>query len=164
MAEFVGLSAEERQLVRATAPQLLKRADELTAAIYDHFLKFPQTAKFFLTETGEVDQERIDRRKHSLARWLLGAIDFNIEEDFPVFLLAMGLVHSHPGTHREHLGSVPSRFMIGTMSFVQTAITKLLLEDMEDREQAVRAAVAWNKQLMVQLDVLLAGYVTERPI
>ena len=76
----------------------------------------------------------------------------------------MGLVHSHPGTHREHLGSVPARFIIGTMSFVQTAFTQVLTQEMEDRDEALRAAVAWNKQLMVQLDVLLAGYMTERPI
>ena len=52
MADFVGLTAEERELVRSTSPHLLKHADELTGAIYDHFLKFPDAARFFLTETG----------------------------------------------------------------------------------------------------------------
>jgi hypothetical protein len=35
---------------------------------------------------------------------------------------------------------------------------------MDDPEAAMRAAVAWSKLLMVQLDVLLAGYVPQQPI
>ena len=34
---------------------------------------------------------------------------------------------------------------------------------MPDPAQALRASAAWNKLLMLQLDVLLAGYVTETP-
>ena len=28
---------------------------------------------------------------------------------------------------------------------------------------ALRASVAWNKMLMVQLDILLAGYISDTP-
>jgi len=164
MVEFVGLTPDELELVQSTGPILLAHADELTSAIYDHFLKFPESRQFFLTEDGAVDPERIDRRKHSLARWLQASIDFRIDEEFPVFLLAIGLSHGHPPTHRAHLGSVPARFMIGTISFAQTALAQLLNQDMDDPAAAMRASVAWNKLLMVQLDVLLAGYVTEQPI
>ncbi len=163
MVEFVGLSPEELELVRATAPLLLPHAEELTGAVYDHFLKFPRTRQFFLTDEGEVNQERLDRRRHSLIRWLRATIDFKVDEEFPVSMLAAGLVHSHPPSHRAHLGSIPSRYMIGTISFVQTALAQLLLEEMDDAAQAMRASVAWSKLLMVELDVLLAGYVTELP-
>jgi hypothetical protein len=142
---------------------VLKHADELTDAIYDHFLKFPQARQFFLTQTGAVDQAQLARRKHSLARWLRNAIDFKVDEDFPIYLLAVGIVHSHPPTHRSHLGSIPSRYMIGTISFAQTALAEVLRQEMADLDQAMRAAAAWNKLLMVQLDVLLAGYITELP-
>ena len=164
MVEFVGLTPDELVLVQFTAPILLAHAEELTSAIYDHFLKFPEARKFFLAEDGEVDPERIDRRKHSLVRWLQASIDFKVNEDFPVFLLAIGLSHSHPPSHRAHLGSIPARFMIGTISFAQTALAELLYQDMVDPAEAMRASLAWNKLLMVQLDVLQAGYVTERPI
>ena len=30
-------------------------------------------------------------------------------------------------------------------------------------ELAIRAASAWNKMLMLQLDIMMAGYVTEVP-
>ena len=163
MADFVGFTDEDLALVRESGPILLERADELTAAVYDHFLRFPSTARFFLTPEGEIDQSRLDRRKHSLARWLRNSIDFKLDEQFPVFLLAMGVVHSNPSMERGYLGSVPARFMIGTMSFAQTAIAGVLAEDMDDTTRVLRTSVAWNKLLMLQLDVLLAGYVTETP-
>ena len=163
MADFVGFTDEDLVLVRESGPILLDRADELTSAVYDHFLQFPSTARFFLTPDGEIDQSRLDRRKHSLARWLRNSIDFQLDEQFPVFLLAMSVVHSNPSLERGYLGSVPARFMIGTMSFAQTAIAGVLAEDMEDPSQVLRTSVAWNKLFMLQLDVLLAGYVTETP-
>lgn len=163
MADFMGFSDEDLELVRASGPMLLDRAEELTSAVYDHFMQFPQTARFFLTPEGEIDQTRLDRRKHSLARWLRHSIDFQLDEQFPVFLLAMGVVHSNPSLERGYLGSVPARFMIGTMSFAQTAIAGVLLEEMSDPVRALRTSCAWNKLLLLQLDVLLAGYVTETP-
>ena len=164
MVEFVGLDREGLDLVQASAPILVDHAEELTSAIYDHFLKFPKTAQFFLTEQGEVDKERIERRKHTLVRWLSNTLQLETDGNFIGFLLAIGVVHSHPPTHRAHLGSVPSRFMIGTMSFAQTAIAELLWQEMDDPERAVRASAAWNKLLMVQLDLLLAGYVNDVPM
>lgn len=163
MADFVLFTDEDLALVRESGPILLDRADELTSAVYDHFLQFPPTARFFLTPEGEIDQSRLDRRKHSLARWLRNSIDFQLDEQFPVFLLAMGVVHSNPSLERGYLGSVPARFMIGTMSFAQTAIAGVLAEEMDDPVNVLRTSTAWNKVLMLQLDVLLAGYVTETP-
>jgi hypothetical protein len=163
MADFVGFTEDDLALVRTSGPILLARAEELTTAVYDHFLQFPATARFFLTPEGEIDQTRLDRRKHSLARWLRHSIDFQLDEQFPVFLLAMGVVHSNPSLERGYLGSVPARFMIGTMSFAQTAIASVLSADMADPARVLRTSTAWNKLLMLQLDVLLAGYVSETP-
>ena len=92
-----------------------------------------------------------------------GSVDFKIDEDYPIRLLATGIVHSHPPSHRAHLGSVPSRYMVASMSFIQTAVAEILRKELDDQGLAMRASVAWNKMLMVQLDILLAGYVTETP-
>jgi len=163
MADFVGLGEEELALIRETSSVVLEHADSLTASVYDNFLKFPGSRKFFLNADGEVDDVRLDRRKHSLARWLRGSIDFKIDEDYPIRVLATGIVHSHPPVHRAHMGSIPSRFMIGTISFTQTALAELLHREMEDAGLAARASAAWNKLMMLQLDILLAGYLTETP-
>ena len=163
VAGFVGLDQGELEIIQSTRDLVLDRGDELTAEVYDHFLKFPETRRFFLDEDGEVNEEKLERRKHSLMRWLKGSIDFKIDEDYPIRLLATGIVHSHPPSHRAHLGSIPFRFMIGSISFVQTALARIFQEEMEDPQEAQRASVAWNKMLMVQLDILLAGYVSETP-
>jgi len=163
LAAFVGLDQAELDLIKSTSAAVLKNADDVTAAVYDNFLKFPETRRFFLGADGEVDEVRLDRRKHSLARWLRGSIDFKIDRDYPVRVLATGIVHSHPPSHRAHLGSIPSRFMVASMSFIQTALADVLREELEDQDLAMRASIAWNKMLMLQLDILLAGYVTETP-
>ena len=163
LAAFVGLDQSELDLIKSTSHAVLKNVDDLTAAVYDNFLKFPETRRFFLEADGEVDEVRLDRRKHSLARWLRGSIDFKIDYDYPIRVLATGIVHSHPPSHRAHLGSIPSRFMVASMSFIQTALADVLRDELEDQDLAMRASIAWNKVLMLQLDILLAGYVTETP-
>ena len=70
MVSFVGLADEDCRLVRASASIVMEHAEGLTTAIYDHFLKFPQARKFFVTEDGQVDEERLARRKHTLVRWI----------------------------------------------------------------------------------------------
>ena len=163
LAAFVGLDQSELDLIKLTSDAVLKNADDLTAAVYDNFLKFPETRRFFLESDGEIDEVRLTRRKHSLARWLRGSIDFKIDNDYPIRVLATGIVHSHPPTHRAHLGSIPSRFMVASMSFIQTALADVLRDELEDQDLAMRASIAWNKMLMLQLDILLAGYVSETP-
>jgi hemoglobin-like flavoprotein len=163
VADFVGLGQTELDLIQATREVVLERGEELTAAVYDHFLEFPESRRFFADENGHVNDERLTRRKHSLLRWLRGSIDFKIDEDYPIRLLATGIVHSHPPSHRAHLGSIPSRYMIGTISYIQTAISEILHRNIADPGEAALASAAWNKMLMVQLDILLAGYVIDVP-
>ncbi len=163
LAEFVGLDQEGLELIQSTRDLILEHGDDLTAAVYDNFLDFPETRRFFADEHGEVNEDRLTRRKHSLMRWLRGSVDFQMDTDYPIRVLAMGIVHSHPPLHRAHLGSVPARFMIGTIGYIQAAVTDLLRRELKDQGLAIRAAEAWNKMLMLQLDIMLAGYINEVP-
>jgi hypothetical protein len=153
---FVGLSEGDVEVIRASAPIVLRREGELTTALYDHFLKFPDSARFFLGEDGEPDLVRIERRKHSLGRWLRETAEVATGQEFSYYLLAVGLSHSHrahgPG------GVVPARLMVGAMSLAQSALARVFAADMADPREALAASVAWNKLLLVQLNVLLLGY------
>ena len=53
--------------------------------------------------------------------------------------------------------------MVGTMGYIQAAVTDLLRRELEDQDLAIRAASAWNKMLMLQLDIMMAGYVDDVP-
>lgn len=156
LMEFVGLDEADTATIRSTAPIILKHEQAITSALYEHFLKFPATARFFLKEDGSPDQQRLERRKHSLGRWLRETAEVAMTHDFVYYLLAVGISHSHrefgPG------GKIPPQFMVGAMSVAQTAFARLFQAEFGDLQRAFEAALAWNKLLLVHLNVLLLGY------
>jgi len=156
MMEFVGLDEVDVAAIHRSAPAVLRHADRITGALYEHFLAFPRSARFFLREAGGVDTERLERRKHSLARWLRESAVVAMTPDFSYYLLAVGLSHSHraPGSS----GAIPLHLMIGAMSLAQTALARVFESELSPPE-AVVASVAWNKLLLVHLSVLVLGYV-----
>ena len=156
LAEFVGLDEADTTAIRASAPAILKHEAELTSALYEHFLRFPATARFFLGPDGAPDRTRIDRRKHSLARWLRETAEAALTHDFVYYLLSVGLAHSH----RDHGpgGKIPPQFMVAAMSLTQTALARIFRDELGDPAAALEAAVAWNKLLLLHLNVLLIGY------
>ncbi len=159
MMEFVGLGEADVAAIRGSAPIVLRHAERLTEALYDHFLKFPRSARFFLREDGTVDTERLERRKHSLTRWLHEVAQAATTQEFSYYLLAVGISHSHRA--RGPGGTIPPHLMVGAMSLAQTALGALLDAELE-RSEATAATVAWNKLLLVNLSVLLLGYLPPR--
>jgi len=161
LSEFVGLDDGDLAAIRHTAPIVLAQEAAFTTALYEHFLKFPSSARFFLKEDGAPDTVRIERRKHSLGRWLRETAEAALTHDFGYYLLAVGLSHSHrphgPG------GVVPPHFMVGAMSLAQTALTRLFQAELVDPHEVLAASVAWNKVLLIQLNVLLLGYLPVKP-
>jgi hypothetical protein len=155
LADFVGFADADADAIRRTAPLVLAHEAKLTAALYDHFLQHPQAARFFVHEDGTPDVERIERRKHSLTRWLRETADAALGTETAYYLLAMGLSHSHRTWGRG--GAVPADLMIGAMSLTQSALAGLFEASMPAAD-ALRASVAWNKLLLVHLSVLLRGY------
>lgn len=153
---FIDLNDTDITTIRRTAPIMLQHERAITEALYEHFLKFPATARFFLAPDGAPDQQRLERRKHSLGRWLRETAEVAMTHDFVYYLLAVSLSHSHrevgPG------GKVPPQFMVGAMSLAQTAFARLLQSHLDDVQEAFDAALAWNKLLLLHLSVLLLGY------
>lgn len=158
---FSGLDDTDVALIRHTAPVVLKHERALTEAIYDHLLTFPATARFFVKEDGTPDNQRLERRKHSLGRWLRETAEVSMTHEFTYYLLSVSLAHSHrqygPG------GKVPPQFMVGAISLTQTALARLFQQELDDLQQAFEAALAWNKLMLVHLNVLLLGYFLPLP-
>ena len=152
---FVGFNDDDIAVIRRTGHLVLAKEAELTTALYDHFLSMPDSARFFLAEDGTPDRARLERRKHSLARWLKETAQAAITPDFSYYVLMIGLSHSHrahgPG------GTVPARMMVGAMSLTQSALAGVFASALPPAE-ALAASVSWNKLLLVQLNALLLGY------
>ncbi len=96
VAGFVGLDQGELDIIESTRDLVLERGEELTAEVYNHFVEFPETLRFFLGEDGDVDEEKLARRKQGLMRWLRGSIDFKIDEDYPNQQDSHGSRHENP--------------------------------------------------------------------
>lgn len=161
MLEFVGFGTVDAEAVRRTAPLVLRDAERFSATLYDRFLGFPRSAKFFLRPDGRVDVERLERRKHSLTRWLRETAQASLTSEFSYYLLGVGLAHSH----REHGpgGAIPAHLMVGAMSLVQTTLADVFDAEL-DGDDAAAAGAAWNKLMLVSLAVLLLGYVPPAPV
>jgi hypothetical protein len=153
---FVDFGATDVEMIRRTAPLVQKHEQALTSALYEHFLRFPATARFFLQDDGTPDTRRLERRKHSLARWLRDTAAAAMSHEFVYYLLSVSLSHSHrqygPG------GKVPPQFMVGAMSLTQHALARIFQQELDDLQDAFEASLAWNKLLLVHLNVLLLGY------
>jgi Protoglobin len=156
LMRFVDLGDPDVAAIRRTAPLVLRHESAITSALYEHFLKFPATARFFVGADGAPDLERLERRKHSLGRWLRETAEVATTTEFSYYLLAIALSHSHR-THGPG-GTVPARFMVGAMSVAQTALARLFTAELGEGREALEASVAWNKLLLVHLNVLLLGY------
>jgi hypothetical protein len=155
LAAFVEFGERDAALVRGTAALVLAHEAEITTALYDHFLAHPQAARFFVLDDGTPDLARIERRKHSLGRWLRETAEAATGGDTPYYLLAIGLSHSHRTWGQG--GAVPADLMVGAMSLTQSALADLFAANLPPSD-ALAASIAWNKLLLVQLSVLLEGY------
>ena len=158
MIDFVGLLEEDRQLIKASAPIIMQYADSLSDGVHDHLLQYPQARQFFVTDSDERDEKRIEANKQTMISWLRATANAPLNEGFVRYLVAISQMHVNIPIHRPTLGPVAPQYIIGTISYYQTAIADLLNQRMSDPAQASRTSVAWNKWLMVGLDLLLAHH------
>ena len=161
MVDFVGLSEEDRQRIKASAPIILRHARRLTDALYSHFLHYPDARQFFVNDDDEPDEKRLESNKQTMISWLRATATAPKNEGFARYLAGTSQMHVNIPIHRPSLGPVPPRYIIGAISYYQTAIADLLSEHMSDATQASRTSVAWNKWLMAGLELLLANYLSD---
>ena len=160
MVDFVGLLEEDRQLIKASAPIILARAGHLNDFVYDQLLQYPQARQFFVTDHDAPDEKRIEANKQTMLSWLRATVAAPLNDGFVRYLVGVSQMHRNIPIHRPGLPPVAPRFIIGILSNYQTAIADLLHEHMDDIALVLRTSKAWNKWLMVQIEPLLASYIS----
>jgi hemoglobin-like flavoprotein len=158
MIGFVGLSDDDRQLIKDSAPIILGNIRKLTEGIYDQLLKYPEAGKFFTTKDGRRDEKRIEDNIQTMISWFRASVTAPLNQGFIRYLVGISQMHENIPVHRPELSPVAPRYIIGTMSYYQTTLADLLLQHMADPALAWRTSVAWNKWLLVMLELLLANY------
>lgn len=54
--------------------------------------------------------------------------------------------------------------MVGAMSLAQSALAQVFGAELPGAEEALAASIAWNRLLLVHLNVLLLGYLPRTPV
>jgi hypothetical protein len=158
MIDFVGLSVDDRQLIKDSGHLILDNSRRFTEELYDHLLKYPEAGKFFTTADGKPDEKRIEDNIQTMLSWLRASVTAPLNQGFIRYLVGISQMHENIPVHRPELTPVAPRYIIGTISYYQTVLADLLFEKIPDATLARRTSVAWNKWLMVMLELLLAKY------
>ncbi len=158
MVAFVGLTEEDRELIKASAPLIMQHARGFTDDLYDRFLQYPAARQFFVTADGEPDARRLESNKQTMLSWLRAMTSAPLNEGFVRYLVGTSQMHANIPIHRPGLPPVPPRYLIGAIAYYQAFIADLLAQHLADAARASRTSKAWNKWLMVSLELLLANY------
>lgn len=153
---LVGYTEEDEKRVNATREVLLPQADVIAGAVYEYLLSHPETAVHFTQPDGRPDRAHLSARADSLANWLRMAIEAPLDEPLSTYLAGIGRAHTRRGG--SPVARVSGRYLVVTMSFVQTALVGLLDPAIAERGELLATIASWNKLLMIHLDLFLAVY------
>lgn len=153
---LIGYTAEDEARVKATRDVLLPQADAIADAVYEYLLSHPETAVHFTQPDGRPDRAHLSARADSLKAWLKMAIEAPLDDQLSAYLAGIGRAHTRRGG--SPVARVRGRYLVVTMSFVQTALVGLLDPAIGDRGELLATIIAWNKLLMIHLDMFLAVY------
>ena len=162
MADFVGFSQADIDAIRRSAPAIEKHLSEIVAKFYAHLLRYPPTRKFFLKKDGSVDQEYVELRMRHLTNFWLRAAQATFDDDFARYVDYVGRAHTahgaDPGIY------IAERYVIGQVGFMQHAISDAITRELRhvDEELETNAIEAWDKLMMVILEMLSRAYGAER--
>jgi nitrite reductase/ring-hydroxylating ferredoxin subunit len=162
MADFCGFTEEHAQAIAATRPIIEKHLAAIVADFYDQLLRYPPTRRFFLRPDGALDRDYIELRMlHQTKFWLRSASGV-YDDDYARYVDYVGRAHtSHGADPRVYIAE---RYVIGMVGFMQHAVDQALDQELHDIDHASvdRATEAWNKLLMIILEMLSRAYGNER--
>ena len=162
MAEFIGFTAEDAATIRETRFIIEKYIPTIVAGFYAQLLRYPATRRQFSKKDGRLDQEYLEMRmQHQASFWRRTAAGV-YDEDYARFVDYVGRAHTSQGADPKIY--IPERYVMGMVSFVQQKIAGALAAELHelDPELELRGIKAWDKLLMVLLEMFSRPYGHER--
>ncbi|MGB8647025.1 MAG: Rieske 2Fe-2S domain-containing protein [Anaerolineae bacterium] len=162
MAQFVDFSEQDVQFIRRTKPIIEKHLPEIIDKFYAHLLRYPPTRKFFIKKDGSIDQEYLEMRMRHQANFWLRTADAIFDDEYATYLDYVGRAHTSRGADPRIY--IAERYVIGQVGFMAHAITMALTTELRhvDEDFELCAIEAWNKLLMIVLELLARAYGHER--
>lgn len=164
MAEFVGFTDDDAQVIRQTKPFIAIHIPEIVAAFYDKVLRYPPTRKLFLKPDGEIDRDYLQLRMSHLTNFWLRTADGVFDDTFARYIDYVGRAHTSHGADPSIY--IAERYVIGQVGFIQHAISTALAKELQqmDVELSHNATEAWDKLMMVILEMLARAYGREHEV
>jgi hypothetical protein len=164
LEDFVGFTDDDWTALRASTEVLVPRMPALVDALYEHVLAYDDTRRIFVGVGGTIDPLYVDVRKQHLVSWVRATVAAGPDTryEFANYLNVIG--RRHTGLAGDPRRVVPPRYMVALVSYVQTTLTTTFFEALaDDPERALRFATAWNKMLMIQLEMFLKNIAPQWP-
>jgi nitrite reductase/ring-hydroxylating ferredoxin subunit/hemoglobin-like flavoprotein len=162
VAQFVDFTEADAETIKQTKPIIEKHLPELVSKFYSHLLRHPPTRRFFLKKDGSIDQPYVELRMRHLTSFWLHAASGVYNDGFAGYVDYVGRAHtSHGADPRIYIAE---RYVIGQVGFMQHAISEAISQELRHVDEAfeIRAIEAWDKLMMVILEMLSRAYGNER--
>ena len=154
MQAFLALSDAEVGAMLTTVEALFKRGHELVVGTYDYLLANPETAAILGWEGG-ADSAHLSERRRFFTLWLARLLGMDMSPDLARYLFRAGKFHAAHGPRRTH---VPPVYVTGSISLVNAAFARFLMEELPTNPQNATALAGWNKVLTMHLHLMQLGY------
>lgn len=162
MADYVGFTAADAEAIRQTKPIIEKHLPEIVSKFYAHVLRYPPTRKFFLDADGTLNQDYLELRMRHLTNFWLRTADGVFDDDYARYVDYVGRAHTSHGA--DPTIYIAERYVIGQVGMMQHAISEAINRELSSQGSLVEfpAAEAWDKLMMVILELLARAYGKER--
>lgn len=162
MSEFVGFDNEDADNIRKTKPYIVKHLPEIIDKFYAHVLRYPPLRKFFLKKDGTLDQEYLELRMRHQSNFWTRTADAVYDAEYARFLDYVGRAHTSRGADPRIY--IAERYVIGQVGFLSHAFAEALTKELRhvDEDLELHAVEAWNKVVMIILEMLARAYGHEK--
>jgi hypothetical protein len=171
LADFIGFSAEDVEIIHSAADFLAPKVPALVEAVYAKLYMQDATWRHFFARQhgyeGEIpktlealtpDHPQIQFRKAHLARYLERLVSKPYDESMIKYLDMVGKIHT-PDAGNATI-NVPLVQMNALLGFVADAFNATILESQLAFDTKVKAARAFSKLLWIQNDLIQRHYGT----
>lgn len=158
MAEYVGFTPADAAVIRETRAIIAKHLPAIVGEFYTHLLRYPLTRSLFLLADGAINEPYLVLRMRHLSNFWLRTAEGVYDDDYAAYVDYVGRAHTSHGADPNIY--VPERYVIGQVGMMQHAISRAVSGELRDRDDDLefRAVEAWDKLMMVLLEMLARAY------
>jgi nitrite reductase/ring-hydroxylating ferredoxin subunit len=162
MAEYVGFTLADAEVIRQTRPIIAKHLSAIVSDFYTHLLRYPLTRSLFLHPDGTINEEYLVLRMRHLSNFWLRTAEGVFDDAYAGYVDYVGRAHTSRGADPKIY--VPERYVVGQVGMIQHAISRAVSSELRDQDDDLefRAVEAWDKLMMVLLEMLARAYGHER--